>query len=128
MVVGIGFLLLVSLVVNTALSALGKHMNGLVPGQELLRTVINALVSFGVISVLFAMIFKVLPDVKIRWRDVWGGALTTAFLFTAGKSLLGPYLGRSSMVTAYGAAGSLVLILPLGLLLRANPVHRRGER
>src|SRR5262249_5265216 len=69
------------------------------------------LVSFGVITVLFALIFKVLPDVKIAWRDVWVGAAVTSLLFTLGKFLLGWYLGRSSIVSAYGAAGSMVLVL-----------------
>lgn len=111
MVVGIGFLLLVSLVVSTALSALGKYMNGLIPSLQVLWNATNIVVSFVVISALFALIFKVLPDVKIRWRDVWVGAGVTALLFTGGKFLLGMYLGRNSAVSAYGAAGSLVLIL-----------------
>jgi len=111
MVVGVGFLLLVSLVVSTGLSALGKYMNGLIPGLEALWNVTNIVVSFVVIAALFALIFKILPDVKIRWRDVWVGAGVTALLFTGGKFLLGMYLGRNSAVSAYGAAGSLVLIL-----------------
>jgi membrane protein len=111
MVVGIGFLLLVSLVVSAALSVLGKYMSGLVPGLDTLWMVTNAVVSFAVISVLFAMIFKILPDVKIAWRDVWVGAATTSVLFTIGKFLLGMYLGRNATVSAYGAAGSLVLLL-----------------
>ena len=74
-----------------------------------LQNDLNWVVSFGVITVLFAMIFKVLPDVRIAWRDVWIGAGLTSLLFTAGKTLLGLYLGRNSTVTAYGAAGSLVL-------------------
>jgi len=111
MVVGIGFLLLVSLVVSAALAAVAKYFNGLVPGLTVLWTAVNLLVSFGVITLLFAMIFKVLPDVKVAWRDVWVGAALTSVLFTVGKSLLGIYLGRNSAVTAYGAAGSLVLLL-----------------
>ncbi len=111
MVVGIGFLLLVSLVVSAALSAFGKYVSGLVPGLDVLWMVTNAVVSFAVITVLFAMIFKVLPDVKVRWRDVWVGSATTALLFTGGKFLLGLYLARSTAVSAYGTAGSLVLIL-----------------
>ena len=69
------------------------------------------MISFGVITLLFALIFKVLPDVKIAWRDVWTGALITALLFNLGKLLLGLYLGRSSVTSAYGAAGSLVVVL-----------------
>jgi membrane protein len=111
MVVVIGFLLLVSLVVSAALAAVGKYFSAMVPGLNVFWTIVNAVVSFGVITVLFAMIFKVLPDVKIAWRDVWIGAGLTSLLFTAGKSLLGLYLGRNSTVTTYGAAGSLVLLL-----------------
>jgi len=81
------------------------------PGLDILWSVLNALVSFGVITALFALMFKVLPDVIIALRDVWIGAVTTSLLFTAGKSLLGLYLGSNSSVTAYGAAGSGVLIL-----------------
>lgn len=111
MVIGIGFLLLVSLMVSTALAALNKYVSTLVPGLDVLWTVTNVVVSFAVITLLFAMIFKVLPDVKVRWRDVWIGAFTTAVLFTIGKLALGLYIGKSTAVTAYGAAGSLVLVL-----------------
>jgi len=111
MVVVIGFLLLVSLVVSAALAAVGKYFSGMMPGLKVLWEVLNILVSFGVITVLFAMIFKILPDIKLAWRDVWIGAGLTSLLFTIGKSLLGIYLGRNSAVTAYGTAGSLVLIL-----------------
>jgi membrane protein len=111
MVLGIGFLLLVSLVLSAALSAVGKYIGALVPGLAVFWIGLNALLSIGVITVLFAMIFKVLPDVRIAWRDVWVGAAITAVLFTAGKFLLGWYLGRSSTVSAYGAAGSIVLLL-----------------
>jgi membrane protein len=111
MIVGIGFLLLVSLVVSAALSAVSKYFSALVPGLDVLWTIVNLFVSLGVITVLFAMMFKVLPDVKIAWRDVWVGAFLTAALFTAGKFFLGLYLGHNSAVSAYGAAGSIVLIL-----------------
>jgi membrane protein len=111
MVVGIGFLLLVSLIVSTALSAVGNYVSGFLPGMTVFGIIANLIVSFGVITVLFAMIFKVLPDVTIAWRDVWVGAAITALLFVLGKFLLGLYLGRNSTVTAYGAAGSLVIIL-----------------
>jgi membrane protein len=86
-------------------------MGGLLPVQETLWQGINFVVSFGVITLLFAMIFKLLPDVKIAWRDVWIGAMLTALLFNLGKFLLGLYLGRSSVTSAYGAAGSLVIVL-----------------
>jgi membrane protein len=111
LILGIGFLLLVSLVLSAGLSALGKFMSGLLPAQAILWQGINFVISFGVIALLFAMIFKVLPDVKIAWRDVWIGALLTALLFNLGKYLLGLYLGRSSVTSAYGAAGSLVIVL-----------------
>jgi membrane protein len=111
MVVGIGFLLLVSLVVSAALAAFSKFLNELLPGVGVLSVVTSDLISFAVITVLFAMIFKVLPDVKIAWRDVWVGATVTSLLFTLGKFLLGWYLGRSTTISAYGAAGSVVLVL-----------------
>jgi len=111
MVVGIGFLLLVSLVVSAALAAFSKLLNELLPGMGVLSVVTGGLISFAVITVLFAMIFKVLPDVKIAWRDVWVGAIVTSLLFTLGKFLLGWYLGRSTTISAYGAAGSVVLVL-----------------
>jgi membrane protein len=111
MVLAIGFLLLVSLMVNAALAALGKYMSDLIAGQELLWQVVNFLISIGVVTLLFAMIFKVLPDAKIAWRDVWIGALLTAVLFNLGKYLLSDYLGKSTVASVYGAAGSLVVIL-----------------
>lgn len=111
MIVGIGFLLLVSLIVSATLAAFGKYLTGLVPGMDVVWMIVNALISFGVITLLFAMIFKILPDVHIAWRDVWIGAAITALLFTGGKFLLGMYLGKNTAVSAYGAAGSLVLIL-----------------
>lgn len=111
MVLGIGFLLLVSLVISTALSALGNYMSGLLPGADLLWQVINFIVSFGVITLLFAMIYKFLPDVEIAWRDVWIGAAVTALLFTIGKFLLSWYIGSSSIGSVYGAAGSLAILL-----------------
>ena len=111
MVVGVAFLLLVSLIVSAGLAALSRYINELLPGLGILSVIANDLVSFLVITVLFAMIFKILPDVRIAWRDVWVGGAVTSLLFTAGKFLLGWYLGRSSTVSAYGAAGSIVLVL-----------------
>jgi membrane protein len=111
MIVGIAFLLLVSLIISAALAALSRYVNELIPGLGALSLVASDLVSFIVIMVLFALIFKILPDVKIAWRDVWIGAAVTSLLFTLGKFLLGWYLGRSTTISAYGAAGSLVLIL-----------------
>lgn len=111
MVLGIGFLLLVSLVVSAAIAALGSWMSGLLPLPEALMQIINVAVSIGVITLLFAMIFRVLPDVQIAWRDVWVGAAFTAVLFGLGKLAIGLYLGKSSLASSYGAAGALVVLL-----------------
>jgi membrane protein len=111
MVLAIGFILLVSLVISAALAALGQFMSGLIPAQEVVWQILNFLISLGLITLLFAMIFKVLPDVRIAWREVWLGALLSALLFNLGKFALGFYLGRSSVASAYGAAGSLVIVL-----------------
>ena len=111
MVLGIGFLLLVSLVVATAVTAFSTWVTGMMPGAKLLIEGVTFLVSFGIVTLLFAMIFKVLPDVTIAWRDVWVGAVATALLFTIGKFLIGLYLAKSSVASTYGAAGSLVVLL-----------------
>lgn len=111
MILGIAFLLLVSLVVSAGLSALGKFLSDLLPGFTHILQVVNFIISFGFITVLFAMIYKLLPDIKIAWSDVWIGAAVTSLLFTIGKFLIGLYLGRSSIASPYGAAGSLVIIL-----------------
>ena len=111
MVICTGFLLLVSLLVSAFLSGTGKFLSGALPGGEVLWFVINAVASFAIISIMFGLIFKYVPDVKIAWRDVWIGAVVTGGLFTIGKSLLGLYLGRSSVASAYGAAGSLAIVL-----------------
>ncbi|MFN3596660.1 MAG: YihY/virulence factor BrkB family protein [Rubricoccaceae bacterium] len=113
MVLTIGFLLLVSLAVSAVLSALGNATEAVAP-SELVRfglQVANFVVSIGVITLLFALLFRYLPDVRIAWRDVWVGALVTALLFTIGKSLIGLYLGTANPGSAFGAAGSLALIL-----------------
>jgi membrane protein len=112
LVLGTAFLLLVLLVVSTALSALNRFLpHDALPGGFHWWLVINGLVSFGFSMLLFAMIYKILPDVHIAWRDVWVGAAVTALLFTAGKYLLSLYLGRSSTTSAFGAAASLVVLL-----------------
>jgi membrane protein len=110
-VFGIGFVLLVSLVVSAGLAAAGKWFSGAMPGGEELWHTLNFLISFAVIAALFTFMFKYLPDVKIAWRDVWLGGALTAFLFTVGKYALGMYLGRSAVTSAYGAAGALVILL-----------------
>jgi membrane protein len=111
MVLGTCFLLLVSLVISTAVAGLGTYMSGVLPGSEIVWGAVNAVVSFAVIAVMFALIYKYVPDVKIAWRDVWIGAVVTALLFEVGKWLIGLYLGRSSVASAYGAAGSLAILL-----------------
>lgn len=111
MVLGIGFLLLVSLVLSAALSALGTYMRGLFEWPPIVFHILNLGISLIVITVLFAMIFKVLPDAKVRWHDVWIGAIGTAILFTLGQFLIGLYLGKSSVASSYGAAGSVIIIL-----------------
>jgi membrane protein len=111
LVVGVGFLLLVSLVVSAALAALEGYLGRALPEFTLLTQALNVLLSLGVITLLFAMVYKVLPDVDLYWRDVWVGALVTAGLFTIGKSLIGLYLGTSGMASSYGAAGSVVVLL-----------------
>ena len=110
-VVGTGFLLLVSLVLSAGLAAFGKWFGGWLPAPEFVLESLNALVSFVVITALFAMMFKTLPDARVAWRDVWIGAALTAFLFTIGKFSIGLYLGKSDVGSAYGAAGSLVILL-----------------
>lgn len=111
-ILGTGFLLLVSLVISATLAALGKFLSAdALPGGTILWQLINLGVSLAIITLLFAMIFKLLPDVKLAWRDVWIGALATALLFTLGKFVLGIYLGQSSVASAYGAAGALVVLL-----------------
>jgi membrane protein len=111
MVLGIAFLLLVSLVVSAVLAAVSTFLGGMLPDLAIVGQVISFVVSFGVITLLFAMIYKLLPDVKIAWSDVWIGAAVTALLFTIGRLLIGLYLGRSSTASTYGAAGSLVIVL-----------------
>jgi membrane protein len=111
MVLGTGFLLLISMVLSAALMALTGFMGNAFGIGPVLAEILNNVVSFAVITLLFAMIFKFLPDVKVAWRDVWAGAIFTAALFTVGKYLLGLYLGRAATASAYGAAGSLMVIL-----------------
>lgn len=110
MVLGIGFLLLVSLVFDAVISAMGGYLEQLVGGQAIVHAIQLAL-SFGISTVLFATIFRVLPDLKIDWRDVWTGAVLTSLLFVLGKWGLGLYLGKAAIGSAYGAAGSLVILL-----------------
>ena len=110
-ILGLGFLLLVSLVSSAAIAALGSWANGLLPGWETVLYLINTLFSLGVATVLFAMIYKVMPQAKVGWRDVWTGAGVTAVLFEAGKWLISLYIGKSSVTSSFAAAGSLVVLL-----------------
>jgi membrane protein len=111
MILGIGFLLLVSLVISAGLSAVQETVGNAIPLSEILLQILNLVISIGVITVLFALIFKFLPDAEIAWRDVWLGAFVTALLFSLGKFLIGLYLGNSTVGSSFGAAGSLVLLL-----------------
>jgi membrane protein len=111
LVVALGFLLLTSLLVSAALAAIHRYMGNAFPGVVVLWEALNVLVSLSVITLLFAMIYKVLPDVRLSWKDVWVGALVTAGLFTIGKLVIGLYLGTTSIASTYGAAGSVIVIL-----------------
>ena len=111
MVIGIGFLLLVSLVISTGLTALVKYFGNILPGVDFLWRIVNFVLSFSITTALFGLIFKVLPDVKITWNDVFIGSVITSFLFSIGRFLLGQYLGNGSFGSTYGAAGSLVVLL-----------------
>lgn len=111
MVLVIGFLLLASLALTTALAAAGKYVGDLLPIHPFILALLGFLVSLGLVTTLFALIFKVLPDVSIEWRNVWVGAFATAVMFEIGKSLLAVYLGRESTASSYGAASSVILIL-----------------
>jgi membrane protein len=111
LVVGVAVLLLVSLIVSAALTWVGQAFESSLPGGAVLWQVLNFCISLAVITALFALMFKALPDVHIRWRDVWVGAGVTAALFTLGKFLLGLYLGGAGVSSAYGAAGSIVALV-----------------
>ena len=111
MVFVIGFLLLVSLIISTAISGASQYLSHFTPGLEIVWQLLNMAVSFVVVSLLFAIIFRVLPDTKISWHDVWLGGALTALLFTIGKFLLGLYLGHAAIGSSYGAAGSLIVML-----------------
>lgn len=112
MVISIGFLLLVSLVIDALLVVFKDYLSSAFNDITVyLVSILNLAVSLGVITLVFAMIFKILPDANIRWKDVWIGAFVTTLLFLLGKYLIGVYLGNSTLGSTYGAAGSLVLLL-----------------
>ncbi|MGQ0698355.1 MAG: YihY/virulence factor BrkB family protein [Panacagrimonas sp.] len=110
-ILGVGFLLAVSLVLTAGISAIGGLWNHWFPGAQVLLQVLNTLVGFGVITSVFALIYKLLPSVRIEWRDVWVGAAFTSLLFSVGKYLIGLYLGTAAISSSFGAAGALVVIV-----------------
>jgi membrane protein len=139
MILMIAFFLLISLILSAALTGLGGRLGGFLPAgvSTVLLEVVNTVVSLAVITLLFAAMFKVMPDAKISWRSVWVGALVTAVLFVIGKFVIGLYLGKSNPGQAYGAAGSLAvlllwiyyssLILLFGAEFTQTWAERRGE-
>lgn len=110
MVLGIAFLLMVSLVLGAVVSALGKWWGDAFIGWELLAQLINIVLGFALTTGVFAMIYKIMPRVHVRWYDVWIGAAVTALLFTVGRFLIGLYIGKSGVASSFGAAGSLIVI------------------
>lgn len=111
MILGIGFILMVSLVFSAGLSAIGKWWSPLFEGWELMANIVNFLFSFALTTGMFALIYKIMPRVHIRWGEVWIGAAITSILFTIGKFLIGVYIGRSAVASGFGTAGSLVALL-----------------
>ena len=111
LVLGFGFLLLVSLIIDAGLTALGTYLEAGFSGATVILQILNSAVAFGIAVLLFAMIFKILPDVDLTWRDVGMGSVMTGLLFTIGKVLIGWYLGSSKVASSYGAAASLITIL-----------------
>ncbi|MDB5881503.1 MAG: putative rane protein [Ramlibacter sp.] len=111
LILGLVFLLIVSLAMSTAVAAFGSWAGGMLPASELLLHAVNIVVSLSIATVLFAMIYKLMPSTAIAWRDVWVGAFTTAALFEVGKMLISLYIGKSGMTESFAAAGSLVVLL-----------------
>jgi membrane protein len=111
LVAALGFLLLVSLVVSTLLSAIGRYVDNMIPFGHLILRIIYLTVSFALIAAMFAAIYKILPDRDIAWRDVRHGAIATTILFTIGKYLISLYIGSSAIATSYGAAASVIVML-----------------
>ncbi|KTC65824.1 ribonuclease BN (plasmid) [Legionella adelaidensis] len=111
LVLGVAFLLLVSLILSTVLTTISQYLSNFFPGSIFIHTMLDFIVSMGSITVLFALLFKVLPDVDLEWKDVWIGAFFTAILFSVGKILLSLYLTKGNIGSAFGAAGALIIIL-----------------
>ena len=110
MILALAFLLMVSLVIGAVISALGKWWGPMFGGWEVLAQVVNLVVGFVLTTAIFAIIYKMMPRVRVRWHDVWIGAVVTALLFTIGKFLIGLYIGKSGVASGYGAAGSLIVV------------------
>jgi membrane protein len=134
LVLGIGFVLLVSLVFSAGLAAMGKYFGQFLPIPEVLLHVANLLISFAGVTVLFALLYKIVPDVLIAWSDVWIGAAVTSLLFSLGKMAIGLYLGKAGVGSAYGAAASLVVFMVWNyysaqiFFLGAEFTHRFSQR
>lgn len=132
-VLAVGFLLLTSLLLSAGLAALGKYFEGILPLPEFVLSGLNFLFSFAGIAILFALIFKYIPATKIAWKDVCVGAIVTAFFFTLEKYLIGLYLGKTAVGSAYGAGGSLVIVIvwiyysSLIVLFEAEFTHELNE-
>jgi membrane protein len=110
MILALAFLLMVSLVIGAVISALGKWWGPMFGGWEVLAQVVNLVVGFALTTAIFAIIYKMMPRVRVRWHDVWIGAVVTALLFTIGKFLIGLYIGKSGVASGFGAAGSLIVV------------------
>ncbi len=126
MLLGIGFLLTVSLALSAALASVGKFLGGLLPASEIILHAIDFIVSAGIIAVLFAAMYRFLPNTRVEWRDVWVGAGVTSLLFNLGKLGLGLYIGKSAVASSYGAAGAVLVLLLCGLLFGLDLLLRRG--
>jgi YihY family inner membrane protein len=111
LVLGLAFMLMLSLVVSAALAAMGEWLGGGTAAESVLANGLNFVVSFALFTVLFAMIYKIMPTAQISWHDVWMGSAVTALLFNVGKSLIGLYLAKSSVASGFGAAGSFVILV-----------------
>jgi membrane protein len=110
MILGIAFLLVVSLVFSAVVAAMGKWWSGALGDWALLAQFFDLAVGFSLTTTVFAMIYKIMPRVSVKWRDVWLGAIVTSVLFTAGRFLIGMYIGRSNLASGFGAAGSLIVV------------------